>query len=60
MISVYGIRHQTEHCACMVGRLDKGSLLNEAVTLIRRLPMKLDIMICSVLLDSCPGNVTNW
>jgi hypothetical protein len=46
MISVYGIRHETEHCACMVALLDKGSLLNEAVRLIRRMPMKLDIMIC--------------
>jgi hypothetical protein len=46
MISVYGIRHETEHCACMVALLDEGSLLNEAVRLIRRMPMKLDIMIC--------------
>jgi hypothetical protein len=46
MISVHGIRHEIEHCACMVALLDKGSLLNEAVRLIRRMPMKLDIMIC--------------
>ncbi|KAF2295118.1 hypothetical protein GH714_031591 [Hevea brasiliensis] len=59
MSSVYGIVHEIEHYACMVDLLGRGGLLDEAISLIRGMPMKPDIVIWGALLGACRihGNV---
>ncbi|XP_020537277.1 pentatricopeptide repeat-containing protein At5g48910 isoform X2 [Jatropha curcas] len=53
MRSVYGIVHEIEHYACMVDLLGRGGRLDEAMMLIRGMPMKPDIVIWGALLGAC-------
>nr|UPT49596.1 pentatricopeptide repeat protein AaPPR930 [Agave angustifolia] len=59
MRRVYKIPHELEHYACMVDLLGRGGQLDEAVELIRSMPMKPDVVIWGALLGACRihGNV---
>ncbi|XP_050204969.1 pentatricopeptide repeat-containing protein At2g22410, mitochondrial-like [Mercurialis annua] len=59
MSSVYGIKPEIEHYAGMVDLLGRGGFLDEAVNLIRGMPMKPDIVIWGALLGACRiyGNI---
>lgn len=53
MTSFFAVSHQIEHYACMVDILGRGGLLEEAVRLIGRMPLKPDIVIWGALLGAC-------
>ncbi|KAL2511265.1 Pentatricopeptide repeat-containing protein [Abeliophyllum distichum] len=53
MIHFYKIPHDTEHYACMIDILGRGGLLEEALQLVGKMPMKPDIVIWGTLLGAC-------
>ncbi|KAJ0041416.1 hypothetical protein Pint_28183 [Pistacia integerrima] len=59
MKSVYGVSPEIEHYACMVDLLGRGGLLEEAVRLIGRMPVKPDVVVWGALLGACRthGNI---
>ncbi|KAL5557198.1 hypothetical protein UlMin_039434 [Ulmus minor] len=59
MKSFYRISPQIEHYACMVDLLGRGGLLEEAIKLIRKMPMKPDVVVWGAMLGACRihGNV---
>ncbi|XP_050388211.1 pentatricopeptide repeat-containing protein At2g22410, mitochondrial-like [Argentina anserina] len=59
MKSVYRISPEIEHYACMVDLLGRCGCLEEAITLMRGMPMKPDIVVWGAMLGACRihGNV---
>ncbi|KAJ0097328.1 hypothetical protein Patl1_28835 [Pistacia atlantica] len=59
MKSVYGVSPEIEHYACIVDLLGRGGLLEEAVRLIGRMPVKPDAVVWGALLGACRthGNI---
>ncbi|GLT75235.1 hypothetical protein SLA2020_469740 [Shorea laevis] len=59
MTTVYRIPCEIEHYACMVDLLGRGGLLEEAVRLIKGMPLKPDVVVWGALLGACRmhGNV---
>ncbi|KAM1156483.1 hypothetical protein ACFX2B_026981 [Malus domestica] len=59
MKSTYRISPEIEHYACMVDLLGRAGLLEEAMRLVRGMPMKPDVVIWGALLGACRihGNV---
>ncbi|XP_030529466.1 pentatricopeptide repeat-containing protein At2g22410, mitochondrial-like [Rhodamnia argentea] len=53
MSSTYGISPEIEHYACLIDLLGRGGLLEEAHGLIRKMPMRPDIVIWGALLAAC-------
>ncbi|KAI3412331.1 uncharacterized protein J3R85_017453, partial [Psidium guajava] len=53
MSSAYGISPEIEHYACLIDLLGRGGLLEEAHGLIRKMPMRPDIVIWGALLAAC-------
>ncbi|XP_010103685.2 pentatricopeptide repeat-containing protein At2g22410, mitochondrial [Morus notabilis] len=53
MNSFYKISPELEHYTCMVDLLGRGGLLEEAVRLIGRMPMKPDVVVWGALLGAC-------
>ncbi|KAI4351864.1 hypothetical protein L6164_006169 [Bauhinia variegata] len=53
MKSIYSIEPQVYHYACMVDILSRARLLEEAVSLIRRMPMEADVYVWGALLRGC-------
>ncbi|KAL6222488.1 hypothetical protein ACLB2K_005880 [Fragaria x ananassa] len=59
MKSVYRISPEIEHYACMVHLLGRRGCVEEAITLMRGMPMKPDIVVWGAMLGACRihGNV---
>ncbi|XP_004301874.1 PREDICTED: pentatricopeptide repeat-containing protein At2g22410, mitochondrial-like [Fragaria vesca subsp. vesca] len=59
MKSVYRISPEIEHYACLVDLLGRRGCLEEAITLMRGMPMKPDIVVWGAMLGACRihGNV---
>ncbi|THU47913.1 hypothetical protein C4D60_Mb09t20680 [Musa balbisiana] len=49
----YKVPYEIEHYACMVDLLGRGGQIEQAVELIRSMPMKPDIVIWGALLGAC-------
>ncbi|XP_062010882.1 pentatricopeptide repeat-containing protein At2g22410, mitochondrial-like [Rosa rugosa] len=59
MKSIYRLSPEIEHYACMVDLLGRRGCLEEAITLMRGMPMKPDIVVWGAMLGACRihGNV---
>ncbi|XP_068638369.1 pentatricopeptide repeat-containing protein At4g02750-like [Aristolochia californica] len=59
MSKIYGIQPETKHYGCMIDMLGRAGLLEEAEEIVRKMPMKPDVMILGALLGACKihGNV---
>lgn len=59
MYSFFRISPELEHYACVVDLLGRGGLLEEAIRLMGRMPMKPDVVVWGALLGSCRihGNI---
>ncbi|KAF6147074.1 hypothetical protein GIB67_036793 [Kingdonia uniflora] len=59
MVPVYGVSPQVKHYACMVDILGRAGLIDEAVTLIEKMPIVPGASVWGALLGSCRthGNV---
>lgn len=53
MKSIYRISPEIEHYACMVDLLGRRGCLEEAITLMRGMPMKPDIVVLGAMLGAC-------
>ncbi|XP_050236930.1 pentatricopeptide repeat-containing protein At1g59720, chloroplastic/mitochondrial [Mercurialis annua] len=53
MVAEYKIEPQLEHYGCLVDVLARTGLIEEALDLVSRMPMKPDVVIWRSLLDSC-------
>ncbi|XP_022945046.1 pentatricopeptide repeat-containing protein At4g38010 isoform X1 [Cucurbita moschata] len=55
----YNLSPKLEHYGCMIDLLCRAGLLEEAVELVRTMPMKPDVLIWGVLLNACKtvGNI---
>lgn len=53
MSSVHSIPCEIEHYACMIDLLGRGGLLEEAIRLVGKMPMRPDIVIWGSLLSAC-------
>lgn len=53
MMSVYLIKPQVQHYACLVDVLGRAGLFNEAEELIRDMPMEPDLFVWGALLGGC-------
>nr|UPT48391.1 pentatricopeptide repeat protein AaPPR18 [Agave angustifolia]UPT49533.1 pentatricopeptide repeat protein AaPPR780 [Agave angustifolia] len=53
MSEVYGVRTEMKHYGCMVDLLGRAGLLEEAERMVKRMPMKPDIMVLGSLLGAC-------
>lgn len=53
MTFIYSISPEIEHYACMIDLLGRGGYLEEAIRLIRVMPMKPDVVIWGALLGAC-------
>lgn len=53
MVRVYGLRPRLEHYGCMVDMFGRAGLLQEAVELVKNMPMKPDDVIYKALLSAC-------
>jgi len=53
MNSTFGISPDVEHYACMVDLLGRRGLLGEAISLIKKMPVKPDVVVWSALLGAC-------
>ncbi|KAL8472670.1 hypothetical protein ACS0TY_029765 [Phlomoides rotata] len=59
MKDVYGIKPMLPHYGCMVDLLGRAGLLEEAKTMVERMPMKANVVIWGCLMGACEkhGNV---
>ena len=53
MIDSYGIAPQMEHYSCMVDLLGRAGLVDEAMNLIKKMPMQADAVVWGALLGAC-------
>ncbi|KAK7406616.1 hypothetical protein VNO78_08245 [Psophocarpus tetragonolobus] len=53
MSSTFGISPGIEHYACMVDVLGRGGFLGEAMALIKKMPIKPDVVVWGALLGAC-------
>ncbi|XP_060962421.1 pentatricopeptide repeat-containing protein At4g02750-like [Cannabis sativa] len=53
MVTEYGVQARGEHYACMVDLYGRAGHLEEAVELIKGMPLKPDIVVWSALLAAC-------
>jgi pentatricopeptide repeat protein len=53
MVSNFGISPDVEHYSCMVDLLGRRGLLGEAISLIKKMPIKPDVVVWSALLGAC-------
>ncbi|OEL14518.1 Pentatricopeptide repeat-containing protein [Dichanthelium oligosanthes] len=53
MRHVYNVKHEVEHYACMVDLLGRRGYLENAVCLIKEMPMKPDVVVWGALLGAC-------
>ncbi|MCI43927.1 pentatricopeptide repeat-containing protein, partial [Trifolium medium] len=60
MVSTFRISPDVEHYSCMVDLLGRRGLLGEAMSLIKKMPIKPDVVVWSALLGACRiyGNLT--
>lgn len=59
MYEVYGVQPEIKHYGCMIDLLGRAGLLEEAEEMVKRMPMKPDVMVLGALLGACQihGNV---
>lgn len=53
MVDDYLIVPQIEHYGCMVDLLGRAGLINQAVDIVRKMPMEPDAVIWAALLGAC-------
>jgi len=53
MVDDYLIVPQIEHYGCMVDLLGRAGLINQAVDIVRKMPMEPDVVIWAALLGAC-------
>ncbi|XP_010555322.1 PREDICTED: pentatricopeptide repeat-containing protein At4g38010 [Tarenaya hassleriana] len=54
----YNVSPRLEHYGCMVDLLCKAGLLDEALELVKAMPMKPDVLICGAILSACKARET--
>ncbi|KAF9595564.1 hypothetical protein IFM89_000701 [Coptis chinensis] len=53
MLPVYGVEHGIEHYGCMVDLLGRAGFLEEALELVRAMPMAPNVVVLGSLLHAC-------
>jgi len=53
MVQMYGLKPRLEHYGCMVDMLGRAGFLEEAVEMVKKMPMKPDDVIYKALLSAC-------
>lgn len=53
MVDDYSIVPQIEHYGCMVDLLGRAGLIDQAVDIVRKMPMEPDVVIWAALLGAC-------
>ncbi|KAF7842961.1 pentatricopeptide repeat-containing protein [Senna tora] len=53
MVDMYGLKPRLEHYTCMVDLLGRSGCLEEAVAMIRSMPVRADAIIWKTLLSAC-------
>ncbi|GLT75600.1 hypothetical protein SLA2020_473100 [Shorea laevis] len=53
MIRDFGIKPQMEHYACMIDLLGRAGILQEAIDIIKGMPMEPNVCVWGALLNSC-------